>query len=62
LIVLTSLAPLALIPILKKKSYRYVLMFLIALAIGVLCGSGFLYLIPEVGITRLALITLKLLS
>jgi len=38
------------IPLSKKKIYKKILMFLIALAIGSLAGSGFLHLIPQVAI------------
>ncbi|CAF0912329.1 unnamed protein product [Brachionus calyciflorus] len=53
LISLSSLCGAVVIPFSKKKIYKKILMFLIAIAIGSLAGSGFLHLIPQAyGITE----------
>ena len=36
------------IPLSNRKIYKKMLMFLIAIAVGSLAGSGFLHLIPQV--------------
>ena len=48
LITLTSIAGLLIIPWLKKDFIRYVVSFLIGLAVGSLLGDGILHLIPHV--------------
>ncbi|XP_071483237.1 metal cation symporter ZIP14-like [Diadema antillarum] len=47
LINLGALAGVWIVPLMNKKLYKTVLMFLIALAVGTLCGSAILSLIPE---------------
>ncbi|CAF0787135.1 unnamed protein product [Brachionus calyciflorus] len=46
-ITLSSFAGAFLIPLTKHKYYKRILMFLISIAIGTLCGTGFLHLIPQ---------------
>lgn len=48
LINLSSLCGVFIIPLSSKKFYKKTLMFLIAIAVGSLAGSGFLHLIPQV--------------
>ncbi|CAG5120647.1 unnamed protein product [Candidula unifasciata] len=47
LINLCSLTGAVVLPCMKLKSYKLVLMFMVALAVGTLAGSGLLFLIPE---------------
>lgn len=47
---LSSLVGAFVIPFSNKPFYRKLLMFLIALAVGTLAGSGFIHLIPEVSV------------
>lgn len=44
---LSSLVGVAIIPLMKKKFYELLLMSLVSLAVGVLCGSALLFLIPD---------------
>jgi hypothetical protein len=44
----SSLCGVFVIPLSNKKIYKKLLMFLIAIAVGSLAGSGFLHLIPQV--------------
>ncbi len=53
LISASSLCGAFVIPFSKRKIYKKILMFLIAIAVGSLAGSGFLHLIPQAyGITE----------
>ena len=45
---MSSLVGALVIPCNNKKFYQKILMFLIALAVGTLAGSGLIHLIPEV--------------
>jgi uncharacterized membrane protein YwzB len=47
---LSSLVGAIVIPCSNKNFYKKILMVLIAIAIGTLAGSGFIHLIPEVGV------------
>lgn len=50
---MSSLCGAFVIPFSKKNIYKKILMFLIAIAVGSLAGSGFLHLIPQAfGITE----------
>ena len=48
LISASSLCGAFVIPFSKKKIYKKMLLFLIAIAVGSLAGSGFLHLVPQV--------------
>lgn len=48
LISTSSLCGAFVIPLSNRKIYKKMLMFLIAIAVGSLAGSGFLHLIPQV--------------
>jgi len=50
LINICSLTGFIVLPFIKKDFYSYLLMFLIALAVGSLVASALLVLIPEVGL------------
>lgn len=45
---MSSLCGVFVIPLSNRKAYKKILMFLIAIAVGSLAGSGFLHLIPQV--------------
>ena len=51
LINLCSLTGVMVLPCMKSAMYKVVLMFMVALAVGTLVGSGVLVLIPEVGLS-----------
>ena len=61
LINLCSLLGATVLPCMNLKIYKVVLMFLVALAVGTLVGSGLLILIPEVRITITITLLLLLL-
>ena len=48
---LCSLAGAFVLPCLKLQSYKIILMFMVGIAVGALCGSSMLFLIPGVSQT-----------
>lgn len=54
IISLLSLLGVVLVPFLKQSCFKFLLTFLVALAVGTLSGDALLHLLPHVSLARLA--------